>query len=493
MTDTGKKVVVIGGGFGGLGAACLLSREGYDVTLLEKNEQVGGRASVLEDGRFRWDMGPSWYLMPDVFEQFFELLGERVEDHLKLQRLTPSYRIFFEDGEVMDMTGDLDTDAATFERYEPGAGERLREYLRLSEYQYGIAMRDFVPKNYDSYRDFFSRQTLLEGPKLHVFESMDRYVSRFFKHPKLRKIIQYTLVFLGSSPYATPALYNIMAHVDFNMGVWYPEGGIHEVIRVLARIAKQQGTEIRCRAPVESVLVEKGRVVGVQTAEGIVQADIIVSNADMHHTETQLLEPKYQTYRERYWEKRKLAPSAFIMYLGLDTQLPQLEHHNLYFCDDWRSNFAHIFDRPAYPENPSVYICCPSKTDPTVAPPGQENLFILVPIAPGLEDTTEVRERYADKTLSLVTEKMGIPQLREHIVKQHIFSINDFASRYNSYRGSALGLAHTMRQSAIWRPGNRSKKVRGLYYVGASTNPGVGMPMCLISAQLAYKRVMYGK
>jgi phytoene desaturase len=493
LAEQGKRVVVIGGGFGGLGTACLLAREGYDVTLLEKNDQLGGRASVLRDGGFRWDMGPSWYLMPDVFEQFFEQLGEKVEDHLKLRRLLPSYRIFFEDGDVVDMTGDLAVDAATFERYEPGAAERLREYLRLSEYQYGIAMRDFVPKNYDSYRDFFTRQALLEGPKLHVLESMDKYVARFFTHPKLRKIVQYTLVFLGSSPYSTPALYNIMSHVDFNMGVWYPEGGIHELVRVLAGIAKRYGTEVRCNSPVERILVRNGRVAGVRTAEGEIEADVVVSNADMHHTETQLLEPRYRTYGERYWRKRTLAPSAFIIYLGLDTRVPHLEHHNLYFCEDWRENFARIFDRPAYPENPSLYICCPSKTDPTVAPPGHENLFVLVPIAPGLEDTPETRERYAEHILNLVAEKLDVPQLREHVVRQHIFSINDFASRYNSYRGSALGLAHTMRQSAIWRPSNRSKKVRGLYHVGASTNPGIGMPMCLISAQLVRKRVLYGK
>lgn len=493
MASNKQKVVVIGGGFGGLGTTCLLAKDGYSVTLLEKNNQLGGRASVLHDDGFTWDMGPSWYLMPDVFEQFFQEMGEKVEDHLKLKRLFPSYRIFFEDGDLVEMTGEIETDAATFERYEPGAGEKLREYLRLSEYQYRIAMRDFVPKNYDSYRDFFSRQALLEGPKLHVLESMERYVGRFFSHPKLRQIIQYTLVFLGSSPYTTPALYNIMSHVDFNLGVWYPEGGIHEVIRVLARIAKQHGTEIRCETPVESILIEKGRVVGVSTRQGIVEADIVVSNADLHHTDMQLLAPEHRTRSARYWAKRTLAPSAFIIYLGLDTQLPQLVHHNLYFCENWQENFDHIFNKPGYPRNPSLYICCPSKSDPTVAPEGNENLFILVPIASGLDDTPEIREEYAAHILDLVEQKLGIPQLRSHIVTQHLFSINDFASRYNSYRGSALGLAHTLRQSAIWRPSNRNKKVKGLYYVGAGTTPGIGMPMCLISSQLVRKRVLYGK
>ncbi len=493
MAHTQKKVVVIGGGFGGLGTACLLAKDGHPVTLLEKNDQLGGRAGVLHDQGFTWDMGPSWYLMPDVFEQFFEELGERVEDHLRLKRLLPSYRIFFEDGDIVDMAGDLETDARTFEQYEPGAGERLREYLRLSEYQYGIAMRDFVPKNYDSYRDFFTRQALLEGPKLHVFESMEKYVGRFFAHPKLRKIIQYTLVFLGSSPYTTPALYNIMSHVDFNLGVWYPEGGIHEVIRVLGRIAKRHGAEIRCESPAEEILVERGRVVGVRTRQGVVEADVVVSNADMYHTETDLLQPAQRSYSPRYWRKRTLAPSAFIIYLGLNKRLPQLAHHNLYFCDDWQANFQQIFAKPGYPRNPSLYVCCPSRTDAHVAPEGHENLFALVPIAAGLEDTEEIRQEYKDHILGLVEEKLGVRDLREHIVSEHMFSINDFAARYNSYRGSALGLAHTLRQSAIWRPGNRSKKVQGLYYVGAGTTPGIGMPMCLISSQLVRKRVLHGK
>ena len=484
---------MIGAGLGGLGTAALLARQGYTVSVFEKNEQSGGRASLLQDAGFSWDMGPSWYLMPDVFERFFGLLGERVEDHLELQRLTPSYRIFFEDGDTVDMTGVLEQDAATFESYEPGAADRLREYLRLSEYQYDIAMRDFVPKNYDSFRDFLTPTVMRQGPKLHVFESMDRYVARFFTHPKLRKIVQYTLVFLGSSPYSTPALYNIMAHVDFNLGVWYPNGGVYELVRVLERIAIGHGAEFHCSSPVEEIVVQDGQVSGVRTPRGIYPADIVVSNADLAFTETRLLEPRYRTYGEKYWRKRTLAPSAFIMYLGVRGRLPELAHHNLYFCEDWKENFAQLFDRPAYPDDPSIYVCCPSRTDPDVAPEGCENLFILVPVAPGLEDDEAIRERYSIHILDLVAAKMHVPDLRERILVQHVFSVNDFAERYNAYKGTALGLAHTMRQSAVMRPNNRSKKVRGLYYVGANTNPGVGMPMCLISAELVQKRVMHGK
>jgi len=487
------RVVVIGGGIGGLGTACLLGRSGYEVTLLEKNERVGGRANLLEDAGFRWDMGPSWYLMPDVFEAFFDLLGEKVGDHLRLRRLSPSYRIFFEDGDVVDMTGDLEADAETFERYEPGAGARLREYLRLSEYQYQVAMSQFVPRNYDSIFEFFNPMLLLKGSSLHVFERMEDYVSRYFSHPKLRQIIQYTLVFLGSSPYTTPALYNIMSHVDFNLGVWYPEGGIYEIVRVLERLARESGVEIVTSCPAEAIVVEGGRVSGVSTPRGIYRADVVVSNADFYHTETRLLPPRYRSYSERYWRRRTLAPSAFIIYLGVRGELPQLLHHNLYFCEDWRTNFAQIFDRPEYPRNPSVYVCCPSRTDPSVAPAGHENLFVLVPIAPGLPDNDEIRRSYAARVLGLLSEKLDIPDLRERVVVQHTFSRRDFEERYNSYRGSALGLAHTLSQSAVFRPSNRSRKVRGLFYVGANTNPGIGMPMCLISAELAWRRVVYGK
>jgi len=487
-----KTAIIIGSGMGGLGSAALLAKAGYDVTVLEKNEMPGGRASVFEADGFRFDMGPSWYLMPDVFEHFFELLGEDVREHLDLVKLAPSYRIFYKDTfRKVDIYSDLKKDLPTVEQIEPGAGRALKRYLAQSEYQYTIAKDRFMYKNYDSIRDFFTREMAMEGRKLSVMSNMNKYVAKYFQTDAMQKIMQYPLVFLGSSPYNTPAIYNIMSHIDFNMGVYYPQGGIYKIVEALVNIAQKHGVEIRCNTPVEGIIVEDGMAVGVDLADGgELRADIVISNADVHHTEQVLLDEEYRTKSERYWKTRTLAPSALIMYLGVKGEIPSLVHHNLLFSKDWKKNFAEIFDHPKWPTDPSLYICNPSKTDPDVAPKGHENLFVLVPIAPGLKYDDDQLESYGDKILQTIEKEMRIPDLRQNIVYKKFFSVKDFAERYNSYQGTALGLAHTLRQTAIFRPNNTSKKVRNLYYVGANTNPGIGMPVCLISAELMYKRLV---
>lgn len=490
-----KKVLIIGSGFGGLGSACLLAKAGYDVTVLEKNEQPGGRASVFEAQGYRFDMGPSWYLMPDVFEHFFTLMGERVEDYLNLKPLKPSYRIFFKDKQkTVDIFSDLEKDIPTLEKLEPGVGPRLREYLKRAAYQYDVAIRRFLYKNYDSPLDFLTWEAMIEGSRLSVFSKMDAYVRRFFKTDELQKIMQYTLVFLGSSPYNTPALYNIMSHIDFSMGVFYPQGGIYEVIRALVAMAEKHGAQIRTHAPVRKILVEEGITRGVELENGErIEADIVISNADIAHTDLALLPPEARVHGEAYWEKRVLAPSAFILYLGVQGRVPSLTHHNLLFSADWKKNFAEIFDQARWPEDPSMYVCAPSVTDPGVAPEGKENLFVLVPIASKLSYTEQELEAYADKTLATLEREMDIPDLRSRIEYRRIFCVNDFATRYNSFGGSALGLAHTLGQTAIFRPNNINKKAKNLFYVGAGTNPGIGMPICLVSAELAYKRIIGDK
>lgn len=537
-----KSAIIIGSGFGGLGSACILAKAGWDVTVLEKNEMVGGRASVFEavydetsqkyvekppegllgdamqgageqrsetyqkvrltssaasnaaeraEEVFRFDMGPSWYLMPDVFEHFFNLLGEHVEDHLNLQKLAPSYRIFYKDqGAQVDIYSNLEKDLPTIEKIEAGAGEQLKKYLDQAGYQYSVAKDRFMYKNYDSFRDFFTREMATEGRKLSVLANMDKHVKKYFKTDQMQKIMQYPLVFLGSSPYNTPAIYNIMSHIDFNMGVYYPQGGIYEITKALKRIAEKHGAKFTLNSPVEQIMVENGRAVGVRTNSGEQRADVIISNADVHHTEQALLEPPYRTKSEKYWKKRTLAPSALIMYLGVKGTIPSLTHHNLLFSKDWKENFAQIFDTPQWPTDPSLYVCNPSKTDASVAPAGHENLFVLVPIASGLQYTEEELEQYADTILQTLEHEMNIPNLRQNIVYKKLFSVKDFAERYNSLEGTALGLAHTLKQTAIFRPNNISRKVKDLYYVGAGTNPGIGMPITLISAELMYKRLI---
>jgi phytoene desaturase len=486
-----KRVVVIGAGIGGLGTAGLFAKKGYDVTVLEKNSTLGGRANIFEANGFKFDMGPSWYLAPDLFEHFFKLMGEKVSDHLDLARLGPSYRIFFHnDPEPLDIHSDISRDSATFEAIEPGSSEKLRAYLAQSKYQYEVATQHFMYKNYDTVFDFFNRRVMTEGQKLSVFSKMHSFVSKFFKHKKLQQVMEYTMVFLGTSPYEAPALYNLMSHMDFNQGVFYPQGGFYELIKALARIAEKNGAVLRTDSPVAEIIVSGGETTGVRLADGeVVPADIVISNADTWFTETKLLEEKWRTYPEKYWRKRVMAPSAFIMYLGISEKLPGLIHHNLLFSEDWRKNFDDIYKDPHLPDEPSLYICAPSVTDPSVAPEGKENLFVLVPIASDLSISDDERGAYSEKVLALIEREMNLPGLREKIEYKRIYTVENFAADYNAYKGTALGLAHTIWQTAIFRPNNRSKKVKNLFYVGAGTNPGIGTQICLISAELVFKRV----
>ena len=472
------KVIIIGSGFGGLSAACLLAKKGYDVTVIEKNEQVGGRAGLLEKNGYRFDMGPSWYLMPDVFEKFYNELGTTASEQLTLQRLDPSYRIYFEN-ETLDI-GDHDATVELFESVEPGAGAKLKEYLKIAEYKYDVAINEFLYKEYKSVWDFINFRLMKEGSNLHVFDSFDKYTRRYFKDEKLNKILQYSIVFLGGAPKNTPGLYSLMSHVDFNLGVWYPKGGMNAVAKSYEKIARENGVTFITSAPVQRIIVEEGKAVAVQANNKVYSADVIVSNADYHHTETQLLGRDYQSYPQSYWDKRTVAPSAFIMYMGAKKRV-DLEHHNLFLMSDWVKHFDTIFDNPGWPEKFSYYVCAPSKTD-DVAPPGCENMFVLLPIASGIEDTPQIREKYKELVLADMEKHVG--SFRDDLEVCEVFTLNDFQTRYNSFKGTALGLSHTLMQTAFFRPSHRSKKVRNLYYTGHYTHPGIGVPMTLISSTI---------
>jgi phytoene desaturase len=487
-----EKAIIIGGGLGGLATGALLAKAGYSVELFEKNERLGGRANLLERDGFTFDMGPSWYLMPEIFEQFFGLLDERIKDHLTLKRLSPSYRIYFKDTELeaIDIYGDLKKDLATIENLEAGAGEKLKLYLDRARYQYQIATGRFIYKNYSTIFDFLTYEVMTEGSKLSVFKSMHKYVSGYFKTEEVQKIMEYTLVFLGSSPYNTPALYNIMSHIDFHQGVFYPMGGIYELVKALARIGEKYGVKYHTNSPVKTVLTERGKAIGVELESGERhEANIVISNAGIYHTESALLPVESRTYSDAKLEKMTLAPSALLMYMGFDRKLDGLEHHTLVFAKDWQEGFRQIFDDPQWPTDPSFYVCTPSKTDASVAPEGKENVFILVPIASGLEYSESFLEEYSEKILLTLEKEIGESNLKKDLLFMEKFCVKDFISSYNAHKGTALGLAHTLFQTAIFRPDNRSKKLKGLYYVGGDTNPGIGMPMCLVSAQLLYKRL----
>lgn len=487
-------VIIIGAGIGGLGTACLLAKKGYKVTVLEKQPHPGGRANIFEEEGFTFDMGPSWYLMPDIFEHFFKLMEEDIHKHLKLIKLSPSYRIFFKGDtsahRIVDMYSDLERDIPTLEAIEPGVEAKLRTYLDRSGYQYHAAKKHFMYKNYDSLLDFFTFRIFKESLKMNIFGKMHRYVSKFFTSEKVQKIMEYTLVFLGSAPNNTPALYNIMNFIDFDMGVYYPDGGIYTIIESLVNMAKKHGTAIRTNTSVVKILTKNKKATGVELQNGeIIYGDIVISNADRTFTELNLLEADERDYQKKYWDKTTLAPGGFIMYLGLKDQVEGLTHHNLLFSENWDRNFAQIFDEGVLPDDPSYYVCCPTKTDTSIAPTGQDELFVLVPIPAGIEITPEDERRYRDLILNSLRDEMGITDIRQRIVYERIYHNDNFQTDYNAFGGSALGMAHTLQQTAIFRPNNVSKKVKNLYHVGAGTNPGIGMPICLISAEMVYKRI----
>lgn len=488
-----KRFVIIGSGIGGLASACLLSRMGHEVTVLEKNDYLGGRIGLIEEAGYKFDKGPSWYLMPDVFEHFFTLLGKKVSDYLNLVPLHPSYRIFFEGKESVDLDATPKAVEDMFESWESGSGKKFQKYLKEAEKSYRIAKDLYLYRNYDSALDLFDKRLLKDAPSPRLLLPMSKYVESEFQDERIQKILQYQLVFLGGSPYNTPALYSMMSHVDFNLGVSYPMGGMYEIAKAMVSIGSEFGVKFKTSSPVKNINVVDGVAKSVVLEGGaVVDADAVISNADMYFTENVLLDSAYRERSESYWQKRVMAPSAFIMYLGVGKKIEQLAHHSLIFSKDWKTNFSQIFDKPVFPDNPSLYICAPSKTDDTVAPKGKENLFILAPIASGLEYTEDFATEYGNRLIRWIEKETGA-KLQDSIEYRKDYSVKDFSRDYNSFKGTALGLAHTLGQSVFMRPNNISKKVNNLYYVGAGTNPGIGMPTCLISAEICVKRVLRDK
>lgn len=478
-----KKVVIIGAGIGGLATAALLAKAGFEVTVLEKNKTVGGRARVIKTKGFVFDMGPSWYLMPDVFERFFARFDKKPSDFYTLVRLDPAYRMFFDKKNPIDIVKKLSKNIALFEKLEKGGGKKFLQYLDESKYKYDTAMKGFIYKEYKSLSDFFSFSIIKDSPKLRIFDSVDSYVKRFFSSPIARKILEYNIVFLGGNPSNTPALYSIMAHIDFNLGVWYPLGGMGKVVTALEKLARKYGADIICESDVTTIEVHDKIARAVHVGKKKYPADIVVANADYPFVETKLLSKEHQTYNASYWEKKTVAPSAFIAYLGIKGKVKGLTHHNLFVENDWMKHFDHIFKEPTWPESFSYYVSCPSKTDTTIAPKGDENIFILVPVAPGLQDTPEIRERYFEKVIGMLEETTH-DSIQNRIVYKKIFTVDDFKKDYNAYKGTALGLTHTLMQSAFFRPSMRSRKVKNLFYAGQYTHPGIGVPMVMIAAEI---------
>ncbi|MFZ2964866.1 MAG: phytoene desaturase family protein [Rhodoglobus sp.] len=501
-----SRVVIIGGGIAGLASAALLAREGHAVTLLESRDQFGGRAGSWESDGFRFDTGPSWYLMPEVFDHFYKLLGTTAAEQFELVTLDPGYRVYFEgEARPLDIAADVDENIALFEGIEPGAGSRLRTYLDSAKRTYDLAKLRFLYTTFADIRKLARRDVLARtGTFLRLLtEPLDRLVARTVRDPRLRQVLGYPAVFLGSSPYATPSMYHLMSHLDLEDGVLYPMGGFTRVIESIVDLARAQGAELITEAEVTRIVVTGGAATGVEyrDADGamqLVEADIVVSAADLHHSETSLLEPAQRTYPQEYWDERVPGPSALLLYLGVEGELAQLEHHTLLFTKHWKRGFDAIFgEHPTVPEPASLYICKPSGVDPEVAPEGFENLFVLVPIPadPSIGrgdvdgDGDTALEALADRVIRQIGDWTGIADLAERITVRRTVGPANFEQELHAWRGTALGPAHTLRQSAFFRAGNVSKKVKGLYYVGGSTIPGIGLPMCLISAEILLKRL----
>lgn len=482
-----NSVSIVGGGVGGLSAACYLADAGADVTLLEQHDDLGGVAGTFSSGGFRFDSGPSWYLMPEVFEQFFETFGTSVEAAYELERLDPSYRVFWKDGDRLDVPADPEALAPKLEAYEAGAAEAFHQYLDHAESVYELAMDRFVYPRRARLRDWVDMDLLRAAWALPLLQPMDRHVRGYVEHPKLRQLLEYKLVFLGGSPYNTPALYTLMSHVDFNQGVFHPMGGVQAFVDALVDVADGLGVTIERNTPVDG-LRANGRSVHLHTNGERRTADCVVANASPAHVEKTLLPPEQRDHDDEYWDDRTYGPSAYLLYLGVNGDVDPLRHHSLVLPVDWDPHFTRVFDDPGWPTDPAYYVHVPSRTDPSYAPEGQHSVFILVPIAPGLHDGPARRAWMRERVLDDLAQHAGV-DLRGRIEVEHDACVSDFADHFGQPKGNALGLAHTLWQTGPLRPSHRADAAPGLYYVGADTQPGVGLPMCLISGRQAAEAV----
>lgn len=484
-----QSVLVIGSGFAGLSAASFMAKNGWQVTVVEKNNTPGGRARQFISDGFIFDSGPSFYWMPDVFERYFNQFGKSVSDYYSLERLDPSYRIYWEDS-VTDIPASYAELKNFFESLEPGSGEQLDKYLQAAAYKYEVGMKKMVYKPGLSIAEFLDWQTIKGAFKLQLFSSIRKEIARHFKHPQLRQLMEFPVLFLGALPQDTPALYSLMNYADIMGGTWYPQGGMYAVVEGMYQLAKETGVQFCFDEEVKSFEMAENKVKTVITSKGRYQPDAVISGADYHFTEKNLLPEKFRTYSENWWNKKTMAPSCLLYYVGLNKKLKNAVHHSLFFDVAFEQHGNEIYNRPQWPTDPLFYVSIPSLTNKNAAPPGQEALVLLVPVASGLEgDDEELREKYFQKLLDRL-EKHFNQSIRDAVVFKKSYSVSDFATDYNSYRGNAYGLANTLRQTAIFRPACRSKKVKNLFFAGQLTVPGPGVPPCIISGEVAAKQVM---
>jgi phytoene desaturase len=478
-----KKVIVVGAGFAGLSAATTLASKGYQVTILEKNSSAGGRARVFQAEGFTFDMGPSWYWMPDVFETYFQRFGKKVSDYYELVRLDPSYRICFGDNDFVNIPAKMEELYQLFESYEKGSGKQLEKFLKQAAYKYQVGINNLVYKPSRSIWEFVDIKLLIDMIRMNIFESFYKHARRFFKNEKLLKLIEFPILFLGAIPQNTPALYSLMNYADMSLGTWYPMGGMHKIVEGMVALAEEKGVKILYNQEVKKINVVDGKARQVVTNQGAFEVDAVVAGADYHHIDQQVLEKPYRNYSESYWDKRVMSPSSLIFYLGINKKLQNMKHHTLFFDEDFALHSHEIYTQPQWPSKPLFYVSVPSQTDASVAPEGMENIFILIPVAVGLQDNEETREYYYNLVMDRF-ERLTGQNIREAVIYKRSYAHQDFSSDYHSFKGNAYGLANTLMQTAILKPSLKSKKVKNLYFTGQLTVPGPGVPPSLISGQV---------
>ncbi|WP_461444813.1 phytoene desaturase family protein [Maribacter sp.] len=480
-----KKVLIIGSGFSSLSASCYLAKMGFDVSVYEKNGTVGGRARQLVRDGFTFDIGPSWYWMPDIFDKFFADFGKRTADYYKLDKLSPAYRIFFAD-DIITIGDSMDKICVEFERIEAGSSKHLRQFIADAQENYDIAINKVVLRPGLSPFELVTKETVLKVDQF--FKTISGQVRKKFKNPKLISTLEFPVLFLGAKPSNTPSFYSFMNFADFGLGTWHPRGGMYEVIKAMHALALELGVTFHLNSAVDKIRVENGQVVGITAKGKTIESDYVLSGADYHHSE-KLLDKQYRQYSETFWSKKTFAPSSLLFYIGFDKKLVNVEHHNLFFDTDFELHAQEIYDHPQWPSDPLFYVNFPSITDPSMAPEGCETGFFLIPIAPGLEDTPQLRDQYFELIIARFEERTG-QKVENNIIFKESFCVNDFVEEYNSYKGNAYGMANTLLQTAFLRPKLQSKKVNNLFFTGQLTVPGPGVPPSLISGKLVSELIV---
>lgn len=484
-----RSVGVIGAGFAGMAASAILAQNGHAVTVFEKNASIGGRARTFTESGFTFDMGPSWYWMPDVYDRYFGLFGHQASDLYDLRQLDPGFAVVFAGGEVMDIPANFDELCGQFEAIEPGSAAKLRKFIDDAEFKYRTGMDEMVYKPGHSITEFMSLKLFGQALRLQLFSAFSKHARRYFKDPRLLALIEFPVLFLGAMPKDTPALYSLMNYSGLKQGTFYPQGGFGKVADSFRDIALQAGVQFRTSEGVEKLETRNGRVSHLHTANGAVQADAIIGSADYQHIEKSLLPENERLYNDGYWESRTFAPSCLLFYLGVNKRIPRLRHHNLFFDEDFGLHAVEIYKDKKWPTAPLFYVCCPSVTDDSVAPEGCENLFLLMPIATALSDPESIREEYYGQMMDRL-EKFAGENIRDHVIFKRSYCVSDFKADYNAYQGNAYGLANTLSQTAIFKPKLRSPKVGNLFFAGQLTVPGPGVPPAIISGTIAAQEVL---